>query len=62
LRGSKESHHESDKKFVTTIAALLAAVSVRGQENVEAVVAQNVRPILLVDGKSSGVGSRSAAD
>src|SRR5215831_7252402 len=37
------------------IMALLAAVSVRGQENVETIVAQNVRPILPGNGKGGGV-------
>jgi len=37
------------------IIALLAGVSVRGQENVEAIVAQNVRPILPGAGQGGGV-------
>jgi hypothetical protein len=43
------------KIFVILIGALLAAVPVRGQGNVEAIVAQNVRPILPANGKGGGV-------
>ena len=43
------------KILTILIGALLAAVSVRGQENVEAIVAQNIRPILPANGKGGGV-------
>jgi beta-lactamase class C len=43
------------KIFAILIGALLAIVSVRGQENVEPIVAQNIRPILLGNGKGGGV-------
>ena len=43
------------KIFAILIGALLAAVPVRGQGNVEAIVAQNVRPILPQNGKGGGV-------
>ena len=43
------------KIFAILIGALLAAVSVRGQDNVEAIVAQNIRPILPANGKGGGV-------
>ena len=43
------------KIFAILIGALLAAVPVRGQGNVEAIVAQNVRPILPGNGKGGGV-------
>ena len=43
------------KIFAILIGALLAAVPVRGQENVEAIVAQNIRPILPQNGKGGGV-------
>jgi beta-lactamase class C len=43
------------KIFAILIGALLAAVPVRGQGNVEAIVAQNIRPILLENGKGGGV-------
>jgi len=44
------------KIFAILIGSLLAAVPVRGQGNVEAIVAQNVRPILPGNGKGGGVG------
>ena len=37
------------------IGALVAALPVRGQGDVEAIVAQNVRPILPANGKGGGV-------
>ena len=43
------------KIFAILIGALLAAVPVRGQDNVEAIVAQNVRPLLPQNGKDGGV-------
>jgi beta-lactamase class C len=43
------------KIFAILIGALLAAAPVRGQENVEAIVAQNIRPILPANGKGGGV-------
>src|SRR5262245_33354603 len=43
------------KVFATLTGALLAAVPVRGQGNVEAIVAQNVRPLLLQNGRGGGV-------
>ena len=43
------------KIFAILIGALLAAVPVRGQGNVEAIVAQNVRPLLPQNGKGGGV-------
>ena len=43
------------KIFAILIGALLAAVPVRGQDNVEAIVAQNVQPILPGNGKGGGV-------
>lgn len=43
------------KIFTILIVALLAAAPVRGQENVEAIVAQNIRPILPANGKGGGV-------
>ena len=43
------------KIFAILIGALLAAVSVRGQDNVEAIVAQKVQPILPGNGKGGGV-------
>src|SRR4029453_9928102 len=44
------------KIFAILIGALLAAVPVRGQGNAEAIVAQNVRPILPQNGRGGGVG------
>ena len=41
--------------FASLIGALLAAVPLRGQENVEAIVARNVRPILPENGRGGGV-------
>ena len=41
--------------FTILIGALLVAVPVRSQGNVEAIVAQNVRPILPGDGKGGDV-------
>jgi beta-lactamase class C len=41
--------------FTILIGALLAALPVRGQENVEAIVAENIRPILPANGKGGGV-------
>ena len=43
------------KIFAILICSLLAAVPVRGQDNVEAIVAQNVRPLLPANGKGGGV-------
>src|SRR6478736_5646867 len=43
------------KILTILIGALLAVVPVRGQENVEAIVAQNIRPILPANGKGGGV-------
>ena len=43
------------KIFAILTGALLAAVPVRGQDNVEAIVAQNVRPILPRNGRGGGV-------
>ena len=41
--------------FTLLIGAVLAAVPARGQENVEAIVAQNVRPLLPQNGRGGGV-------
>jgi beta-lactamase class C len=41
--------------FTISIATLLAALPVRGQENVEQIVAQKVQPILPANGKGGGV-------
>src|SRR4029453_6936914 len=41
--------------FPLLIGAVLAAVPARGQENVEAIVAQNVRPLLPQNGRGGGV-------
>jgi beta-lactamase class C len=43
------------KSFTLLIGAVLAAVPARGQENVEAIVAQNVRPLLPENGRGGGV-------
>jgi len=43
------------KIFAILIGALLTAVPVRGQDNVEAIVAQKVQPILPGNGKGGGV-------
>ena len=43
------------KIFAILIGALLAAALVRGEDNVEAIVAQNLRPILPGNGKPGGV-------
>lgn len=43
------------KILTILIGAFLAAVPVRGQGKVEAIVAQNVRPILPGNGKGGGV-------
>ena len=43
------------KILTILIGALLAAVPVRGEDNVEAIVAQNVRPLLPANGKGGGV-------
>ena len=43
------------KIFAILIGALLAALLVRGQENVEQIVAQNVHPMLPANGKGGGV-------
>ena len=43
------------KMVAILIGALLAAVSVRGQDNIEAIVAQKVQPILPGNGKGGGV-------
>src|SRR4030095_1597758 len=43
------------KIFAILTMALLAALPVRSQENVEAIVEQNVRPIFPGNGKGGGV-------
>src|SRR6476469_1031112 len=43
------------KILTILIGALLAVVAVRGQEHVEGIVAQNIRPILPANGKGGGV-------
>jgi hypothetical protein len=43
------------KIFAILIGALNAAVSVRGHGNVEAIVAQNVRPLSPQNGRGGGV-------
>src|SRR5580765_8372787 len=43
------------KIFAILIVALLAAVAVRGQDNVEAIVAQKLQSILPENGKGGGV-------
>ena len=43
------------KLLAILIATLNAAVPVRGQGDVEAIIAQNVRPLLLQNGKGGGV-------
>jgi beta-lactamase class C len=43
------------KILTILIGALLGAVPVRGQGNVEAIVAQNVRPLLPQNGRGGGV-------
>jgi len=43
------------KIFAILIGASLAAAPVRGEDNVEATVAQNLRPILPGNGKPGGV-------
>jgi beta-lactamase class C len=43
------------KIFAILIGALLAAAPVRGQDNVEAIVAQKVQPIVPGNGKGGGV-------
>jgi len=43
------------KIFAILIGVLLAAAPVRGQDNVETIVAQNLRPILPGNGKPGGV-------
>jgi beta-lactamase class C len=43
------------KIFAIMIGALLAAEPVRGQGNVEAIIAQNVQPVLPEDGRGGGV-------
>jgi hypothetical protein len=43
------------KILTILIGALLGAVPVRGQDNVEAIVAQNVRPLLPQNGRGGGV-------
>jgi beta-lactamase class C len=43
------------KIFAILIGALLAAVAVRGQDNLEAIVAQKLQPILPGNGKGGGV-------
>ena len=56
IRGGLQNRAMNRKKiFAILIGALLAAVPVRGQENVEAIVAQNLRPILPGNGKPGGV-------
>ena len=46
--------------FAIVIGALVVAVPVRGQGNVEEIVAQNVRPILPGNGKEAVLPSQSA--
>jgi beta-lactamase class C len=41
--------------FAMLITGFLAVLPVRGQENIEAIVAQNVRPLLPQNGKGGGV-------
>ena len=43
------------KILTILIGALLGAVPIRGQDNVEAIVAQNVRPLLPQNGRGGGV-------
>src|ERR1051326_8103133 len=43
------------KILTILIGALLGALPVRGQDNVEAIVAQNVRPLLPQNGRGGGV-------
>src|SRR5260370_12167299 len=43
------------KSFAMLMGGLLASLPVRGQENVEAIVAENIRPILPANGKGGGV-------
>jgi len=43
------------KIFAILVGALNAAVPVRGQDNVEAIVAQNVRPLLPQNSRGGGV-------
>src|SRR5262249_26885144 len=43
------------KIFAILIGALNAAMPVRGQSNLEAIVAQNVRPLLPQNGREGGV-------
>jgi hypothetical protein len=45
----------STKVFAILIGASLAAVPARGQGDVEAIVGQNVRPILPQNGRGGGV-------
>src|SRR4029453_16698520 len=50
------------KILTILIGALLAAVPVRGQGNVEAIVAQNVRPLLPQNGRGGGVAGSVRMD
>ena len=43
------------KIFAILIGTFLASLPVRGQENVEEIVAQNIRPILPANGEGGGV-------
>ena len=43
------------KNFAILVGALNAAVPVRGQDNVEAIVARNVRPLLPQNSRGGGV-------
>jgi len=47
----KESRDESNENFAILVGVLNAAVPVRGQGNVEAIVAENVRPLLPQNGR-----------
>src|SRR6266550_8000596 len=52
---NKESRDHRMQIFAILIGALLAALPVRGQDNVAAIVAQKVQPILPGNGKGGGV-------
>lgn len=54
-RAVKNRAMNRTKLFAILIGALNAAVPVRGQSNVEAIVAQNVRPLLPENGRGGGV-------
>jgi len=46
------------KIFTILVGALNAAVPVRGQSNVETIVAQNVRPLLPQNNRGGGIAVR----